>query len=444
MANSPLPPYGISIQNHEDLMTVNPTNDPARRSFIDVAADSGFPIQNLPYGVCRPKSGGNARCCSIIGDQVVDLAELERLDLLPTVDDRPVFADDSLNAFAALGKSAWSRIRQSLSDLLEGSNATLRDNSDARARVFHSLADVDMLLPMTVGDYTDFYSSKEHAINVGTMFRGADNALQPNWLHLPVGYHGRASSVVASGHPIRRPSGQKMPPDAETPIYGASQAMDFELEMGFFIGPDTNIGQTIDAATAEDHIFGMALVNDWSSRDIQRWEYVPLGPFLGKNFATSVSPWIVSLEALQPFRCDGPAQSPEPLAYLGTNAGRAFNIELEVGLTTAKMPERHVLSRTNFRYLYWSMTQQLAHHTVNGCNVRAGDLLASGTISGATPESLGSMLEIAWKGERPVELPNGETRKMLQDGDAITMSGYAQGDGYRIGFGEVTGEITPA
>lgn len=414
------------------------------KSFIKVDADSHFPIQNLPYGVCRPQAGGSPRCCSIIGDQIVDLAALERLNLLPAVSERPVFSDASLNAFAALGKSAWSNVRRSLSELLEASNATLRDHSEAREQVFLPVNEVEMLLPMNVGDYTDFYSSKEHATNVGIMFRGVDNALQPNWLHLPVGYHGRASSVVASGHPIRRPSGQKMPPDAASPIFGTSQAMDFELEMGFFIGPETSVGQSIDSDAAEDHIFGMALVNDWSARDIQRWEYVPLGPFLGKNFATSVSPWIVSLEALQPFRCDGPEQSPAPLSYLGSNAARAFDIELEVALTTATMPERHVLSRSNFRYLYWSMTQQLAHHTCNGCNVRPGDLLASGTISGATPDSLGSMLELAWKGERPVELPNGETRKMLQDGDTVIMSGYAQGDDYRIGFGEVIGEIIPA
>lgn len=425
-------------------MSVNSTNDPNRRSFIDVSEDSGFPIQNLPYGVCRPKSGGQARCCSIIGDQIIDLAALERLDLLPTLSAGPVFASDSLNAFAALGKSGWSSLRQGLSGLLEEPNPTLRDNAAARKQVFHAVDDVEMLLPMKVGDYTDFYSSKEHATNVGIMFRGADNALQPNWLHLPVGYHGRASSLVVSGHPIRRPSGQRMAPDAEAPVYGPCQAMDFELEMGFFAGPETRIGETIAAENAEEHIFGLALVNDWSARDIQRWEYVPLGPFLGKNFATSLSPWVVSLEALEPFRCDGPEQAPAPLDYLGTNSGKAFDIELEVALTTQKMPERHILSQSNFRYLYWSMTQQLTHHTCNGCNIRPGDLFASGTISGSTPDSLGSMLELAWKGERPIELPSGETRKMLQDGDTVIVSGYAQGPGYRIGFGEVTGEIVPA
>lgn len=422
----------------------NPTNDPARRSFVDVAADSHFPIQNLPYGVCRPRGGGKARCCTAIGDRIVDLAALESSGLLPETGAQSVFAADSLNAFAALGKTAWSAVRRAVSDLLRADNGVLRDNAELQQHVFLEQSDVEMLLPMQVGDYTDFYSSKEHATNVGIMFRGVDNALQPNWLHLPVGYHGRASSVVVSGHPIRRPSGQQMPPDADTPVFGKSVAMDFELEMGFYIGPGTSVGETVSANSAEDRIFGLSLVNDWSARDIQRWEYVPLGPFLGKNFGTSVAPWIVTLEALEPFRCDGPEQTPAPLPYLGTNAARAFDIQLDVLLTTATMPQPHPLSRSNFRYLYWSMTQQLAHHTCNGCNVNPGDLLASGTISGPTPDSLGSLLELAWKGERPVALPNGETRKMLQDGDTVIMSGFAQGNGYRVGFGEVTGEITSA
>lgn len=426
---------------------MNPTNDPSKRSFIEVAADGHFPIQNLPFGVCVPRGGGQPRCCSIIGDQIIDLAALGRAGKfadLPELEAGAIFDASSLNAFAALGKSAWSSLRTVLSELFDASNAELRDDADLRSKVCMPVDQVDMLLPMQIGDYTDFYSSKEHATNVGIMFRGKDNALQPNWLHLPVAYHGRASSVVASGHPVKRPHGQKMPPDAETPIFGPSAAMDFELEMGFFVGPGNSLAQPIPAGEAEDHIFGLALVNDWSARDIQRWEYVPLGPFLGKNFATSVSPWIITLEALEPFRCDGPEQSPEPLAYLASNSNRAFDINLEVALTTAKLSDPHVITRSNFRYLYWSMTQQLAHHTCNGCNAQPGDLLASGTISGATPDSLGSMLELAWKGERSVELPNGESRKMLQDGDTVIMTGYAQGEGYRIGFGEVTGELVPA
>lgn len=425
----------------ETIMTQNKTNEPDLRSFIDVADDSHFPIQNLPFGVCRPKSGGPARCCSAIGDQVIDLAALERLNLLPKLGEESVFDSDSLNRFAALGKQEWSKTRAALSNLLDANQATLRDDSELQSQVFHQQSDVNMLLPMQIGDYTDFYSSKEHATNVGTMFRGADNALQPNWLHLPVGYHGRASSVVVSGQPIKVPSGQQMPPGADTPVFGPSKAMDFELEVGFFVGPGTEMGQTIGADTAEDHIFGMVLVNDWSARDIQRWEYVPLGPFLGKNFGTSVSPWVVTLEALEPFRCDGPEQSPQPLPYLGNNGQRMFDIQLEVALSTSQSNEFYKICDSNFRHLYWSMNQQLAHHTCNGCNVCPGDLLASGTISGPSAGSWGSMLEISWKGEQPLTLPNGEVRKMLQAGDTVAMTGFAQGDGYRIGFGEVTGEL---
>ena len=423
---------------------MNPTTDPSLRSFIEVSLESHFPIQNLPYGVCQPKSGGAPRCCSAIGEYVVDLAALEAADLLPRMAQSPLFAQDSLNAFASLGKSAWSEVRTALSNLLSADNATLRDNESLRKQVLLPADEVTMCVPMKIGDYTDFYSSKEHATNVGIMFRGPDNALQPNWLHLPVGYHGRASSIVVSGERILRPKGQKMPPDADSPTFGPSAAMDFELEMGFYVGPGQPLGQAIATDEAEQHIFGLSLVNDWSARDIQRWEYVPLGPFLGKNFATSVSPWIICLEALEPFRCEGPEQSPAPLPYLASTGRDTFDVQLEIALTTSQLVEPHVISRTNFRHLYWSMAQQLAHHTCNGCNVRPGDLLASGTISGPTAESLGSMLEICWKGERPLELPNGEIRKMLQDGDTVHMTGFAQGDGYRIGFGEVSGELYSA
>lgn len=417
------------------------TNDPQKRSFIKVAPESHFPIQNLPYGVCRPKSGGAARCCSAIGDFVVDLAELERAGLLPSVGDKAVFASSTLNGFAGLGKTSWNSVRTALSELLDAENAQLRDNEQLRQKVLLPVSDVELLLPMAIGDYTDFYSSKEHATNVGTMFRGPDNALQPNWPHMPIGYHGRASSVVVSGQQIVRPRGQLMPPDAKTPIFGPSQAMDFELEVGFYVGPGQTLGESVSIGNAEEHIFGLSLVNDWSARDIQRWEYVPLGPFLGKSFATSVSPWIVPLQALEPFRCDGPQQSPPPLPYLASTGKSTFDIQLEVALMTGKMSTPHVISRTNLNYLYWSMTQQLAHHTGNGCNLRPGDLLASGTISGPTPDSLGSMLEICWNGERALDLPNGETRKMLEDGDTVIMTGFAQGDGYRVGFGEVAGEL---
>ena len=417
------------------------TNDPQKRSFIKVASESHFPIQNLPYGVCRPKSGGAARCCSAIGDFIIDLSELERAGLLPGVGDKPVFTSSTLNGFAELGNASWNSARTALSELLDAENAQLRDNEQLRRKVLLPVSDVELMLPMSIGDYTDFYSSKDHATNVGTMFRGPDNALQPNWAHMPIGYHGRASSVVVSGQRIVRPRGQLMLPDAKTPIFGPSQAMDFELEVGFYVGPGQTLGQSVSIENAEGHIFGLSLVNDWSARDIQRWEYVPLGPFLGKSFATSVSPWIVPLQALEPFRCDGPQQSPPPLPYLASSGKNTFDIQLEVALMTGKMSTPHVISRTNFNYLYWSMMQQLAHHTGNGCNLRPGDLLASGTISGPTPDSLGSMLEISWNGERTLDLPSGETRKMLEDGDKVIMTGFAQGDGYRVGFGEVAGEL---
>jgi fumarylacetoacetase len=301
-----------------------------------------------------------------------------------------------------------------------------------------------MNLPAEIGDYTDFYSSREHATNVGTMFRGREKALQPNWLHMPVAYHGRASSVVVSSTDIRRPYGQTIAPGAEEPVFETSKEMDFELEMGYFVGSGNELGRPIPIDEAANHIFGLVLVNDWSARDIQRWEYRPLGPFLAKNLATSISPWVVTLEALEPFRCPGPEQEPQPLPYLRSPREGAFDIQLEVHLQSQEMAEPAVISRSNFRYLYWNMAQQLAHHTITGCNMRPGDLLASGTISGPTPDSYGSLLELAWRGTRPITLPNGEERSFLEDGDRVTLTGWCQGDGYRVGFGEVKGEIFPA
>ena len=301
-----------------------------------------------------------------------------------------------------------------------------------------------MHLPADIGDYTDFYSSRDHASNVGSMFRRRENPLLPNWLHLPVAYHGRASSVVPGGTDIQRPHGQLLPEGASEPVFMASREMDFELEMGFFVGPGNGLGAPIPVSQADDHIFGMVLVNDWSARDIQRWEYRPLGPFLAKNLATSISPWIVTMEALEPFRCPGPAQEPVPLPYLQSEGDRAYDIHLEVSLQSRNMTGPAIISRSNFRRLYWTMDQQLAHHTITGCNMRPGDLLASGTISGPTPDSYGSMLELAWRGTRPVRLPSGEERTFLEDGDRVTLSGWCQGKGYRVGFGEVSGRILTA
>ncbi len=421
-------------------MELSSTTDPARRSFLSVDADSCFPIQNLPFGVFKPRNG-KPRCGVAIGDFVLDLAVLDGADLLPSFGEVGLFSDSTLNRLGSLGRAAWRTLRCRLSQLLDIDEPAIRDNASFRKLALHPRGEVQMLLPMAIGDYTDFYASKEHATNVGTMFRGADNALQPNWLHLPVGYHGRASSVVVSGTPVHRPSGQRKGPDDEVPGFGPSQAIDFELEMGFVIGSGNQLSESIPVEQAEDHVFGLVLVNDWSARDIQAWEYVPLGPFLGKSFCTSISPWIVTLDALAPFRCPGPQQVPAPLPYLQSSQPGAFEIELEVKLTTAAITDPVLLSRSNCKYLYWSMAQQLAHHTSNGCNMRPGDLLASGTISGPSPDAYGSMLELAWNRQRPIKLPDGDTRVMLADGDAITMQGWAQGDGFRVGFGEVTGVV---
>jgi fumarylacetoacetase len=419
------------------------TTDASLRSFVPVPADSHFPIQNLPYGAFQSRRFGGTHLGVAIGDQVLDLTRLEQAGKLDTVD-RSLFQDGSLNRFLASGSRVWSAIRTQVSELLREDRATLRDDAALRDEVVIPRSAVTPVLPVVIGDYTDFYSSREHATNVGTMFRGPENALMPNWLHLPVAYHGRASSITVSGTPVRRPRGQIKPEGASAPSFEPSRLLDFELETGFFIGPGNELGTPIPIARAEEHIFGMVLVNDWSARDIQTWEYQPLGPFLAKNFSTSISPWIVPMEALEPFRCAGPEQSPEPLDYLRTAGPHSYDIELEVSIRTERMETPHVIARSNFRYLYWTMAQQLAHHSVNGCNLRPGDLLASGTISGPAPESRGSMLELTWRGTEPLRLPGGEERKFIQDGDEIVLSGFARGDGYRVGFGDVRGVVLPA
>jgi fumarylacetoacetase len=424
---------------------MNPTTTPTLRSFVDVAPDSHFPIQNLPYGVFR-RSGEPARVGVAIGEHVLDLAVLEDRHLLdtPHLRGHRVFHEPRLNAFLALGRPAWTEARAAVSRLLYDDEPTLRDDFPLRDKALVHMADVELLLPVKIGDYTDFYSSKEHASNVGTMLRGPENALMPNWLHLPVAYHGRASSVVVSGTDLHRPQGQFKPADAPAPIFGPSRSLDFELEMGFFVGPGNALGHPIPIASAADHIFGMVLVNDWSARDIQAWEYQPLGPFLAKNFGTTMSPWVVPLDALEPFRTAGPKQDPQPLPYLRSTGDWAYDIHLEVTLQGATMDRPHRICASNFKYLYWNVCQQLAHHTVNGCAMRPGDLLASGTISGPTPDSFGSMLELSWRGSKPLPFPNGEQRTFLQDGDRVTMTGWCQGQGYRVGFGEATGKVLPA
>jgi fumarylacetoacetase len=349
-----------------------------------------------------------------------------------------------LNEFLGLGRPAWRGVREILQKLLSAETPALRDDKKLRERVFHRQADVVMQLPARIGNYTDFYSSYHHAHNVGTMLRGPENALMPNWKWLPVAYHGRASSVVVSGAQVRRPQGQIKPLDAAAPSFGATKSLDYELEMAFLIGPGNSLGASVPIDRALDHIFGFVLMNDWSARDVQAWEYQPLGPFLAKNFCTSISPWVVTLEALEAFRKPLPRQDPEPLAYLRAKNDFTFDIQLEARLQTAKMKTPHTITRTNFQNLYWSASQQLAHHTVGGCNLQPGDLLASGTISGESEESRGCMLELTWRGANPLTLPNGETRKWLDDGDTLAISGWCEGDGYRVGFGEVSGKILPA
>ncbi len=414
----------------------------ATRSFVPVSPDSDFPIQNLPFGAFR--AGDETRLAVRLGDHVVDLRALAEAGSFDDAALADALAQPTLNALMGLGRPAWRAARATLLRLLAEDEPRLRDDAALRDRAIRPVAEVDVVMPVTIGDYTDFYSSREHATNVGIMFRGKDNALMPNWLHLPVAYHGRASSVVLSGTPVRRPSGQTKADDAEAPSFGPCRLLDYEYEMGFFTGPATRLGEPVPIDRATDHIFGMCIVNDWSARDIQKWEYQPLGPFLAKNFATTISPWIVTLEALEPFRCAGPAQDPEPLPYLRATGEQTYDIRLEVGLQTPAMDAPAPISLSNFRYLYWSMAQQLAHHTATGCPLNPGDLMASGTISGPTKESRGSMLELCWRGTEPIELPGGETRKFLQDGDTLVMRAWCEGDGYRIGFGECRGTIEPA
>ena len=422
--------------------------------FLDVPADSGFGLHNLPYGVfSRP--GESPRVGVRLGEHVVDLAALETHGLLAAAGAgrAPVFSQPALNPFMALGADAWAAVRERLQDLLSSDgDPALREGGAVREAALVPLAEVTMHLPAQIGDYTDFYSSRQHATNVGTMFRGPENALKPNWLHLPVGYHGRASSVVVSGTDVVRPSGQTRPDDAAPPVFGPTGRLDIELELGFFVGAGNALGEPIPIAEAGQHIFGFVLVNDWSARDVQKWEYVPLGPFLGKSFATSVSPWVVPYEALAPFRIDGEPQderagNPEPLPYLRQEEPRSLDVDLEVRLQTAAMAEGGaapaVVSRSNARFLYWSPEQQLAHHTVNGCNARPGDLMASGTISGEEPGSYGSLLEMTWGGKRPLDV-GGETRTYLDDGDRVTLTGTARRAGVAVSFGEVSGRVVPA
>jgi fumarylacetoacetase len=407
-------------------------------SWLNTPPETDFSVHNLPYGVFSTPDRA-PRAGVAIGDHVIDLAAVARLGLLDDlIPDRTVLNQPYLNDLIATGKSVTSALRRRLQQWLTVPDSPLRE----REQCLLSSHTVQLHLPVRVGDYTDFYSSIEHATNVGKLFRDPDNALLPNWKHLPVAYHGRASSIVVSGVDIRRPAGQLLPPGADQPIFAPTQRLDYELEVAFVIGRENALGQPIATGAAEDYIFGLLLFNDWSARDIQQWEYRPLGPFLGKNFASSVSPWIVPLEALEPFRVGGPQQDPKVLPYLEYTGEHHFDIDLEVSIQPPDGPQTTVC-RSNYRHLYWNPVQQLAHHTCNGCNVRVGDLLASGTISGRQPTAFGSLLEATKNGREPLVLRDGQQRAFLADHDTVRMRGFARRGDIRVGFGEVATTILP-
>jgi len=403
---------------------------------IDIPQDSDFSIYNIPFGIFST-ADRTPRVGVAIGAHILDLVAVAELGIFDF--DTTLLNASVLNDFIALGKQITAKVRTDVQDWIKDDNSPIAGNP----QLFVKQSDAQMHLPVRVGDYTDFYSSIEHALNVGAMFRGPENALHPNWRHIPIGYHGRASSIIVSGHNIHRPKGQMLPNGETQPVYQASGKLDFELETGFIIGKPNVLGDSVAAADALDHIFGMVLFNDWSARDIQKWEYVPLGPFLSKSFASSISPWIVTMEALEPFRISGPTQEPNVLPYLQTDRNNNYDINLSVSIKPDRASEQ-IVCESNFKYMYWSMVQQLAHHTVNGCNVNVGDMMGSGTISGTNENSYGSMLEIAWGGSKPVQMNDGSTRIFINDHDTVTMRGYAEKNGKRVGFGKVETMVLPA
>ncbi|MRT17437.1 fumarylacetoacetase [Vitellibacter sp. q18] len=418
-------------------------NDPKRKTWLDTAPDTDFPIQNIPFGVFLTRDD-IITIGTRIGDYAIDLGALHQLGYFKGIDlTDDIFLQDTLNDFISDGRKTWRLVRNRIAEIFDQNNPKLRDNKEHRQHILFTLDEVEMQLPVQVGDYTDFYSSKEHATNVGTMFRGKDNALMPNWLHIPVGYHGRSSSIVPSGINVRRPWGQTMPEGATEPVFGPSRLVDFELEMAFITTDANVLGEPIPVNEAEEYIFGLVLFNDWSARDIQKWEYVPLGPFLAKNFASSISPWIVTLDALQPFKVEGPKPEMEQLPYLQYKGKKSYDINLEVYIAPENSEETKVCT-SNFKYMYWNMSQQLAHHTINGCNVNSGDMMGSGTISGKTPDSYGSMLELTWRGEKPIKLADGTERKFINDNDTVVLKGYCKNENVRIGFGECRTKLLPA
>lgn len=420
----------------------NIANDPTRKSWIEVLDNSDFPIQNIPFGVFLTKDDV-ITIGTRIGNFAIDMGFLQQLNYFEGIElTDDMFMQDTLNDFISDGRKTWRLVRNRLAELFDINNPELRDNIEHKELIIFKIEDVEMLLPVQIGDYTDFYSSKEHATNVGMMFRDPENALLPNWLHLPVGYHGRSSTIVPSGVPVHRPNGQTIANDASNPTFGSSKLVDFELEMAFITTDANFMGETVPVDEAEDYIFGMVLFNDWSARDIQKWEYVPLGPFLAKNFASSISPWIVTMDALEPFKVESVKQEPKPLPYLQQEGKHSYDINLEVSI----IPENNVetvVSKSNFKYMYWTMAQQLAHHTSNGCKVNSGDMMGSGTISGPTPDSYGSMLELSWGGKNPVKLNDGTERKFIQDNDTVLIKGFCKNEKVRIGFGECSSKLLP-
>jgi len=407
------------------------------------APETYFPLNNLPYGVFSTADLG-PRCCVAIGDHVLDLAALEAAGLIDS-GAGPVFDRPAINGFMALGETAWDRVRKRLTVLLaEDGDPALKDDAGLRADAFHPMARVTMHMPFEVSEYTDFYAGRTHATNVGTMFRGAENALPPNWLHIPIGYNGRASSVVVSGTPVRRPLGQTKAPDADAPSFGPCRRLDIELEMGAIVGTPSPLGQPVTVDQADAMIFGYVLLNDWSARDLQAWEYQPLGPFQAKAFATTIGCWVVTKAALENFRRPNPPREKPLLPYIRDTGPMFYDVELEVRMQPEEAAKATIISQTNFRELYYSSAQQLAHHASSGCAMNTGDLLGSGTISGPEKTAYGSLLELTWGGKEPLMLTNGETRSFIEDGDTLTLTGHAEGDGYRIGFGTCEGKILPA
>jgi fumarylacetoacetase len=417
-------------------------NDTNRKSWLEVPENSDFPIQNIPFGVFLTKENV-VTVGTRIGDSAIDLGALQQMNYFAGIElTDDMFMQDTLNDFISDGQKTWRLVRNRIAEIFDNTNSELRDNIKHRDIVIFNINDVEMQLPVLIGDYTDFYSSKEHATNVGKMFRDPENALLPNWLHIPVGYHGRSSTIVPSGIPVHRPIGQTLPAGENTPVFGPSRLIDFELETAF-ITTDANVmGEMIPINEVEEYIFGMVLLNDWSARDIQKWEYVPLGPFLAKNFASSISPWIVTMDALEPFRVLSPKQDPSPLPYLKQKGKHSFDINLEVAIQPENV-EPTVISKTNFKYMYWTMSQQLTHHTSNGCRVNSGDMMGSGTISGPTPDSYGSMLELTWGGKNPIKLNDGTERKFINDNDTVIIKGFCKNGQVRIGFGEVSSKLLP-